>query len=70
MVSSGEIISIVGLLNGMLGGTILILPLLGNKTGYLLIPLIAIFYGTLSGYCTYLLTLHLGHAHSIKASIL
>ena len=54
----------------MIGGTILVLPLLAIKTGYLLIPIIVIFYGLVSGYTTYLIALHLGKAHSTSAAIL
>ena len=70
MITTGEVLAIIALLNGMLGGTILVLPLIAIKTGYLLIPIITILYGVLSGYSTYLIALHLGKAHSIRAAIL
>ena len=61
--------SVFGLLNGMLGGTILVLPLLGMNTGYLMIPIICIPLGCLSGYCTYLIGAHMGHAQTLRQSI-
>ena len=70
IITSGEFFAILALLNGMIGGTILVLPLLSIKTGYLLIPVLALFYGTFSGYCAYLLALHLGSSRSLRAAIL
>lgn len=35
MITKGEILAFLGLLNGMIGGTILVLPILGLDTGYL-----------------------------------
>lgn len=60
MISKGEIFAFLGLLNGMIGGTILVLPLLAIQTGYLLIPCISILYGSISYYTCYLIVLHLG----------
>lgn len=62
--------TVIGLLNGMIGGTILILPLLGMKTGYLMIALVCIFMGFLSGYTAYLIILHLGKSRNIKEAVL
>jgi hypothetical protein len=70
MLTKGEVTALIALLNGMLGGTILVVPLLGMNTGYLLIPVITTAYGAMSGYCTYLLVLHLGKARTIQESIL
>ena len=69
MLTQGEITSIVALVNAMLGGTILVLPLLGKGTGYLLIPVIALYFGVLSGYTTYLMVIHLGECKSIKEAV-
>ena len=69
-VTVGEFSSVIALLNGMIGGTILVLPLLALKAGYLLVPMLVIFYGTLSCYCAYLLVLHLGNSHSLRTAIL
>lgn len=60
MITKGEIVAYLGLLNGMIGGTILVLPLLGMETGYLLIPCITILFGLMSFYTCYLVVLHLG----------
>lgn len=59
----------MALLNGMLGGTILVLPLIGINTGYLIIPLITIYFGSLSGYTTYLLVIHIGHSKTLKSAV-
>lgn len=56
----GNTIAILGLTNGMIGGTILVIPLIGLKTGYVMIPTIALFYGLISCYTAYLITHHLG----------
>lgn len=53
----------------MLGGTILVLPLLGRNTGYMMIPIICIPLGCLSGYCTYLISTHMGRAQTLRQSI-
>lgn len=66
MVIKGDGIAILGLTNGMIGGTILVIPLIGIKTGYLIIPLIAIFYGTIAGYSCYLIAQHLGECQNIR----
>ena len=60
MITKGEIVAYLGLLNGMIGGTILVLPLLGMETGYPLIPCITILFGLMSFYTCYLVVLHLG----------
>jgi hypothetical protein len=70
MLTKGEITALIALLNGMLGGTILVVPLLGMHTGYVLIPIIVTVYGCISGYCTHLLVLHLGKAKSLRKAIL
>lgn len=54
----------------MIGGTILVLPLLGLQTGYLLIPCVSLLYGAISFYTCYLIVLHLGECRSIKDVIL
>lgn len=70
MLSQGEVIAVMSLLTGMIGGTILVLPLQGLSTGYFLIPLITILFGILSGYTTYLLALHLGQCKTMREAIL
>ena len=60
MVLKGDGIAILGLTNGMIGGTILVIPLIGIKTGYLIIPLVALFYGSIAAYTCYLIAQHLG----------
>jgi len=68
--SIGNSETVIGLLNGMIGGTILILPILGLRTGYISILLICFIMGAISCYTAYLIILHLGKAKNIKESIL
>lgn len=42
--------SILGLLNGMVGGTILVLPLIGIETGYITIILVCVVFGFITAY--------------------
>lgn len=70
MLTKGEVIAIFGLANVMIGGTVLVLPLFGNATGYLLIPIITILLTILSAFSCYLMTLHLGNCPNIRISIL
>lgn len=62
--------TVMALLNGMIGGTILILPLLGITSGWLMIPLVALVYGLISFFSAYLIVLHLGDAPNINETIL
>jgi amino acid permease len=62
--------TVLGLANGMIGGTILILPILGLSAGYLTSWLMCLFIGTISCYTAYLIILHLGKSPNIKECIL
>jgi amino acid permease len=62
--------TVCGLLNGMLGGTILILPLVGLKTGYMTTFVITSFIGFISYYTAKLIVVHLGNARNMKECIL
>ena len=70
MITKGEVTAFLGLLNGMIGGTILILPLLGLKTGFVLIPSVSIFYGLVACYTCLLIVEHLGQSKNIREAIL
>jgi hypothetical protein len=70
MITKGEILAFLGLLNGMIGGTILVLPILGLDTGYLLIPCVSLIYGSISYYTCYLIVIHLGEAQNIREVVL
>ena len=65
-----DAVTVLALLNAMLGETILVLPVLAIKAGYISIIIITVYLGTLSGYCTYLLAMHLGKSESIPDAIL
>lgn len=62
--------TILGLLNGMIGGTILVLPLVGLQAGYVNIALICLVMGMIEFYIVYLIVLHLGKSNSLKECIL
>jgi len=62
--------TVLGFVNGMIGGTILLLPLLGIKTGYISSPIICLVVGLIQFYACYLLVLHIGKSKSFKESVL
>jgi amino acid permease len=62
--------TVCGLLNGMIGGTILILPIIGISTGYAMILIIASFLGFISYYTANLIVIHLGRAKNMKECVL
>jgi amino acid permease len=65
-----NLMAICGLLNGMIGGTILLLPIIGLNTGYLMSVIISIFVGVCSYYTGNLTVVHLGTAKDMKECIL
>ena len=64
-----NVMTVVGLLNGMIGGVILVLPLLALKTGSLLILPITIFTGFVSYYTCLLCIRHLKNFKNLDAAI-
>jgi amino acid permease len=62
--------TIAGLLNGMVGGTILVLPIIGMSTGYLTTVLVSSILGFISYYTGNLVVVHLGKAKNMTESIL
>lgn len=62
--------TVIGLLNGMIGGTCLVLPYYGLDSGWLTIILVCIIMGWISYYTAYLIILHLGKGSQIKDCIL
>ncbi len=61
--------TVVGLVNGMIGGVILVLPLLALKTGTFLILPITIFTGFVSYYACLLCIRHLKNFKDLDAAI-
>lgn len=53
-------LTVVGLMNGMIGGVILVLPVSSFQAGYLFTILALIFSGAFSFYSCYLSVKHLG----------
>lgn len=58
--------TVVALANGMIGGTILVLPVLALHTGYLLIPIISLVMGVTSLYTAWMVVKHLGHYPTVN----
>ena len=56
--------------NGMIGGTVLVLPVLALTAGFLTSILTTIAMGIIIGYTAYLTVLHLGRKGHFKQSIL
>jgi len=63
-------VTVLGLVNGMIGGTILVLPIIGLGTGYIGSMLVCVVMGWISFYTAYLIIQHLGKSKSIKECIL
>ena len=70
MLNCGDIIAYLGLLNGMIGGTILVLPLMARDAGYILVPLINLLVASMSCYTLFITMSHLGECKNIRESIL
>jgi hypothetical protein len=62
--------TVAGLLNGMIGGTILVLPIIGMTSGYITTILICSFVGFVSYYTAHLIVVHLGKAKNMTECIL
>lgn len=61
---------VVGLVNGMIGGTCLVLPLIGLRAGYLTILLVCVITGVVGYYTAYLIVVHLGRSRTVKDCLL
>lgn len=57
---------VIGLVNGMIGGTCLVLPLIGLKAGYITTLLVSCFTGFIGYYTASILVMHIGKSGSIK----
>lgn len=62
--------TVVGMVNGMIGGLILILPLLALQAGYILTLIILIITGSFSYYSCYLCVIHMGDQPDLDYAIL
>ena len=60
----------LGLLNGMIGTSCLLLPIIGLTVGYLTTIWVCILIGSICYYTAHLIILHLGKAKDIKECIL
>ncbi len=66
----GAAMTVLGLVNGMLGGTCLVLPLAGLKTGYITTIIVCLCSGFICYYTAYLIVMHLGKGKNIRHCIL
>ena len=66
----GTLPTLAGLINAMVGGTILVIPILAMNSGYLDWILGCLIICSISCYTAYLLVHHLGKAKNIKYLIL
>lgn len=66
----GTATTVIGLLNAMIGGSMLIVPVDGKDAGYLSWTIRCIIIGAACGYTAYLLVSHLGKSKNIKYLIL
>jgi amino acid permease len=62
--------TVIGLTNGMIGGVILVLPLLALETGWLLILPVTIFSGFVSYYTCSLCLRHMKNYKDLDVAIL
>lgn len=56
-------VAVIAMINGMIGGLILVLPILAMEAGYILSPIVIVITGFFSFYSCYLCIIHLG-SHS------
>jgi len=62
--------TVVGMVNGMIGGLILILPVLTLNAGYIFSLIVLAVIGALSYYSSYLCVLHMGDQPDLDYAIL
>jgi hypothetical protein len=62
--------TVVGMVNGMIGGLILILPVLALNAGYLLSFIVILLTGLFSYYSCYLCVIHMGDQPDLDFAIL
>jgi hypothetical protein len=62
--------TVLGLVNGMVGSSCLVLPVVGLTAGYITTIWVCLIIGYISYYTAYLIVLHLGKGRNIKESIL
>jgi amino acid permease len=61
--------TVFGLLNAMIGGTILVLPLIGISTGYITTILVTFTLGLISYFTANLIVVHLGKAKNMQECV-
>ena len=62
--------TVVAIVNGMIGGSILVLPLVSLEGGWLLTIFVIIVTGFFSFYCCYLAMLHIGDQSDLDSALL
>jgi len=66
----GDTATVLGLVNGMVGGTILVLPLLGIRTGYITTMIVSLIVGYISYFTAKIYIIHLGKEKDIREAVL
>lgn len=66
----GMATTVVALVNGMIGGSILVIPLVALQAGWLLTVLVILFTGVFSYYSCYLSIIHLGDQVDLDHALL
>jgi len=61
--------TVVGMVNGMIGGLILILPVLALNSGYIFSLIVLVVIGLLSFYSCYLCVIHMGDQSDLDHAI-
>lgn len=67
---SNNLMAVVGFVNSMIGGALLVLPVLGLSSGYISSSLLCMTMGFITFYTCWLLIMHVGKNGSIKEGIL
>ena len=62
--------TVIGLVNGMIGGTCLVLPLLGIAAGWVTVIYVDVLIGFISYYTARLIVTHLGQGRQIKDCVM
>jgi amino acid permease len=62
--------TILAIINGMIGGSILVLPIVSMDGGYILTLIIILFVGIFSFYSCYISIIHLGDQHDLDQTLL
>ena len=66
----GDTATVLGIVNGMIGGGIILLPLMSMHSGYITTIIVCLATGYICYYTAKLLVIHLGKEQNIRRAIL